>query len=55
MKGGAVGGIFTLLLLGGIGALFYTAVTNPKGVKALGDAGDNLLKTAYGAELGKVA
>lgn len=55
MKGGAGAGILTLLLVAGIGAMFYTAVTNPKGIKALGDAADSILKTAYGAELGRVA
>lgn len=45
----------TILTIGAAGAILYTMVTNPKGVSALFNGVDSLLKTSYGASLGKVA
>lgn len=45
----------TILLIGGIGAIGFTLVTHPDGVRALFEGADSLLKSSYGASLGKVA
>jgi hypothetical protein len=46
---------FTVLIIGAVGGVVYTVVTNPKGVTALANGVDQLAKTSYAAELGKVA
>lgn len=48
-------GFLTILTIGAVGAIVYTLVTNATGVKALFDGADELLKSSYGASLGKVA
>jgi hypothetical protein len=45
----------TILTIGAVGAILYTAVTHPNGVAALFDGADKLLKSSYGASLGQVA
>lgn len=49
-----VNGFMTILTIGAVGAIIYTLVTNPNGVKALMDGVDNLLTSSYKASLGKV-
>ena len=48
-------GFLGILTIGAIGAIVYTLVTNSNGVGALFSGADNLLKSSYGASLGKVA
>ncbi len=45
----------TILTLGAIGGIFFTAVTHPTGLKAIVDGVDGLYKTALGGTLGQVA
>lgn len=45
----------TILTIGAVGAIIYTLVTNANGVAALFAGADSLLKSSYGASLGKVA
>jgi hypothetical protein len=47
-------GFLTILTIGAIGAIGYTLVTHPEGVKALMQGTDNLLRSSYQASLGKV-
>lgn len=49
-----VNGFMTILTIGAVGAIVYTLVTNPTGVKALMDGIDSLLQSSYKASLGKV-
>jgi hypothetical protein len=49
------GGIMTILTLGAIGGIFFTAVTHPTGLKAMVDGADQLYKSAIGGTLGQVA
>lgn len=48
-------GFIFILTIGAVGAIGYTLVTNPKGVAALFNGTDALLKTSYAASLGKTA
>lgn len=48
-------GFLTILTIGAVGAIVYTLVTNANGVAALFNGADQLLKSSYGASLGKVA
>ena len=48
-------GALTILILGAIGGIFFTAVTHPQGLKAFVDGVDNLYKSAIGGTLGQVA
>ena len=48
-------GFLTILTIGAVGAIGYTLVTNPAGVKALFDGAVNLLKSCYAASLGWTA
>jgi hypothetical protein len=52
---GAFSGIVGILTIGAIGAILYTLVKNPTGVNAMFTGVDSLLKSSYGASLGKVA
>ena len=45
----------TILTIGAIGAIVFTAVTHPSGIAALFNGADSLLKSSYGASLGQVA
>lgn len=47
-------GFLTILTIGAVGAIAYTLVTNPAGVKALFDGADALLTSSYKASLGKL-
>lgn len=49
-----VNGFLTILTIGAVGAIIYTLVSNPSGVKALMDGVDSLLTSSYKASLGKV-
>lgn len=51
----AVGGIIGILTIGAIGAIAYTLVKNPDGVKALFEGVDKLLNSSYNASLGKAS
>ncbi len=44
----------TILTIGAIGAIVYTLVRNPSGVKALFEGTDKLLVSSYQASLGTV-
>lgn len=46
-------GFLSILTIGAVGAIIYTLVTNPGGVKALSDGLDSLLQSSYKASLGK--
>lgn len=48
-------GFLTILTIGAIGAIVFTAVTHADGVKALFGGADSVLKSAYAASLGQVA
>lgn len=48
-----VNGFLTILTIGAVGAIIYTLVRNPSGVKALFDGVDKLLVSSYQASLGK--
>lgn len=48
-------GFLTILTIGAIGAIIFTAVTHGPGVTALFNGADSLLKSSYGASLGQVA
>jgi hypothetical protein len=45
----------TILTIGAIGAIVFTAVTHPDGIKALFGGVDSLYKTAQAGSLGQVA
>ena len=47
--------VLTILTLGAIGGIFFTAVTHPQGLKALVDGIDGLYKSAIGGTLGQIA
>lgn len=47
-------GFLTILTIGAIGAIVYTLVRNPNGVKALFEGADKLLVSSYQASLGTV-
>jgi len=49
-----LGGLLTILTIGAVGAIVYTLVRNPQGVKALFEGVDKLLVSSYSASLGKV-
>jgi hypothetical protein len=49
-----VKGIMTILMLGAIGGIFFTAVSHPAGIKAVVDGLDSLYKTSIGGTLGQV-
>ena len=42
-----------ILTIGAVGAIGYTLVTHPDGVKAMFDGIDKLLASSYNASLGK--
>lgn len=44
----------TILTIGAVGAIVYTLVRNPNGVKALFEGTDKLLISSYQASLGTV-
>jgi len=48
-------GLLTILTLGAIGGIVFTAVTHPDGLKAVAGGLDSLYKTAIGGTLGQVA
>ena len=48
-------GILTILTLGVVGGIAFSALTHPDGLKAIADGLDNLYKTAGGLTLGQVA
>jgi len=48
-------GFLTLLTIGAIGAIAFTAVTHPQGVSAFFGGVDSLYKTAQAGSLGQVA
>jgi hypothetical protein len=48
-------GFLTILTIGAIGAIVFTAVTHPDGVAALFNGADHLLKTSTAGSLGQVA
>lgn len=50
-----VRGFLTILTIGAVGAIIFTAVTHPDGIRALFSGADNLLRSSYGASLGQVA
>lgn len=50
-----VDGFLTILTIGAAGAILYTLVTNPQGVKALFGGVNSLLTSSYNASLGHVA
>jgi len=45
----------TILTIGAIGAIIFTAVTHPDGIRALFGGIDSLYKTAQAGSLGQVA
>ena len=45
----------TILTIGAVGAIIFTAVTHPEGVRAFFEGANGLLKSSYGASLGQVA
>ena len=45
----------TILTIGAIGAIVFTAVTHADGIRALFGGADSLLKSSYAASLGQVA
>lgn len=47
-------GVLTILTIGAAGAILYTLVTHPNGVKALFGGVDTLLTSSYNASLGHV-
>lgn len=47
-------GLLTILTIGAIGAIVFTLVRNPNGVKALFEGTDKLLVSSYQASLGTV-
>lgn len=44
----------TILTIGAAGAILFTLVTHPDGVRALFDGADRLLTSSYNASLGHV-
>lgn len=48
-------GVLTILTIGAAGAILYTLVKNPDGVRALFEGVDRLLVSSYQASLGKVS
>ena len=48
-------GFLTILTIGAIGAIVFTAVTHPDGVRAFFGGVDSLYKTAQAGSLGQVA
>lgn len=52
--GTGLNGLLTILTIGAAGAIVYTLVRNPTGVRALFDGVDKLLVSSYSASLGKV-
>lgn len=50
----AVNGLFSILMVGAVGAIGYTLVKNPDGVKAFFDGLNNLVTSSYRASLGTV-
>ena len=54
MMQGGLNGILTILTIGAAGAILYTLVRNPDGVRAMFDGVDKLLVSSYSASLGKV-
>lgn len=48
-------GLLTILTIGAIGAVVFTLVTHPEGVRALFGGVDSLYKTAQAGSLGQVA
>lgn len=48
-------GIIGILTIGAIGAIVFTLVSHPDGVKALFDGVDRALQSSYAAALGKTA
>lgn len=48
-------GFLTILTIGAIGAIVFTAVTHPQGISALFGGVDSLYKTAQAGSLGQVA
>jgi hypothetical protein len=53
MQGG-LNSFLTILTIGAVGAIVFTLVRNPNGVKALFDGTDALLTSSYKASLGTV-
>lgn len=49
-----VNSFMTILTIGAVGAIMFTLVRNPNGVKALFEGVDKLLVSSYQASLGKV-
>ena len=45
----------TILTIGAVGAIIFTAVTHPEGVRSLFEGANSLLKSSYGASLGQAA
>lgn len=52
---GSLNSFLSILAIGAAGAIVYTVLTHPEGVRALTDGADKLLVSSYGASLGKVA
>jgi hypothetical protein len=48
-------GFLTILTIGAVGAIIFTAVTHPEGVRAFFNGVDSLYKTAQAGSLGQVA
>lgn len=48
-------GVLTILTIGAIGAIVFTAVTHADGIKAFFGGVDSLYKTAQAGSLGQVA
>jgi hypothetical protein len=51
---GPLNSFLTILTIGAIGAIVFTLVRNPNGVKALFEGTDKLLVSSYQASLGTV-
>ena len=51
MKG--LEGVLTILTIGAVGAIIFTAVTHPDGVRAVFEGFDRVLTSSYNASLGR--